>query len=507
MIARRRRVALLAFALVLPAACSTTGSADRSPTTEANGPTSVDPGSSTTSSTPTASEGPVPELEWSPCGGRFECADLEVPVDAEDPDGETLTIALNRLPATDQDQKIGSLIFNPGGPGGSGTLIIQQLLFPAELQARFDMVGFDPRGVGDSDPLQCNSHLQEIYDADPTMEDAADEEHFLEVSQQFVDECEQKYADLLPHLGTVDVAADLDRIRIALGEEKLNFVGYSYGTSIGQQYARLYPDRVRTMILDGVVDQSVDGVTAASQQAAGFERALANYIRSCDDDGCFDEGTRAVIDRVIAAAETEPIPAPDADRPATPGVVNLGLGYALYSEFLWSDLTFALRSAADGDASRLVQLADSYLGRSGDGSYDHGFEIYFAVSCLDSRWPSEPEDVFAAAERAGAESPTFGEAIVNDYARCSIWPTPPQPLEPVPTDVEGLAPVLVISTTGDPATPYENGVKVADQLPGARLVTYEGEGHTIFLQGTRCVDDVALDYLIDAEVPAEDLTC
>lgn len=456
---------------------------------------------------PSSDAGPTPTLSWSPCGARFECADLEVPLDHDDPDGPTTTIALNRRAANDPEQRIGAILFNPGGPGGSGKQIVTQLLFPKDILDRFDIIGFDPRGVGDSDGLDCHTHLQELYDADPTMEDAADERAYLDVSEQFIAECEEKYADVLPHLGTIDVAHDVDRIRAALGDQQINYVGYSYGTSIGQQYARLYPERVRTMVIDGVVDQTVSGIEAAATQAEGFELALANYIRTCDADGCFDDDTRTVIERVVAAAEKAPIPAPNADLPATPGVVNLALGYPLYSEFLWGELTRALDDADDGDGSGLVDLADGYLNRSPDGAYDGGFEIYFAVSCLDSPWPDDPTAFFAASKAAAEESPNFGEAIVNDYVRCALWPTPPQPLEPVPSDIEGLAPLLVVSTTGDPATPYENGVRVARQIPDALLLSYEGEGHTIFLQGNECVDDIGVDYLLTATVPADDVTC
>ena len=335
-----------------------------------------------------------------------------------------------------------------------------------------------------------------------------DLDHYLYLSRAFVDECAKKYADLLPHLGTANVARDVDRIRAALGDPKISFVGYSYGTSIGQQYAKEFPTHLRALILDGVVDPSVDGLTAAADQAAGFERALDAYIGDCDARNCIPGGARAAIDRVVADAEKAPIPATGADRPVTPGVVNVALGYALYSDFLWADLTDALRSALRNDGTDLVQLADGYLQRDSDGTYGGLFEIYFAVGCLDAKWPRNPDTVFAAAKRAAKSSPNFGEAIVNDYVRCALWPTPPQPLTPVPSGIHELPPVLVISTTGDPATPYENGVHVAKQIPGARLVTHRGEGHTVFMQGTSsCVDDLGVDYLLTAEVPSEDVTC
>jgi len=450
---------------------------------------------------------PVPQLEWSECRTGLECADLQVPLDHDDPDGEKITIALARRPARDPGSRIGSVVVNPGGPGASGITAVSYMLLPAAVTERFDVVGFDPRGVGDSTALDCHSHLQAIYDADPTMEDAADADHYRTVSEDFVEECEVGHADLLPHLGTEDVARDLDLIRSALGDDGLTYVGYSYGTSIGQQYARLFPHKVRAMVLDGVVDLDRTGLEAAEDQARGFTRAMDAYVAECDATNCFGAPTREVVGQVIASSEAEPIPAPGADRPATPGVVTLALSQAMYSRLLWSRLTSALRDAGEGDATGLVALADSYLQRQSDGSYANGFEIYFGVSCLDSQWPDSFDEVLAAGKDVGSRYPIFGEALVNDYARCALWPGEADPLEPIPADIEGLAPLLFISTTGDPATPHESGVKVAAAIPGARLITNVGEGHTVFASGKPCIDRAASAYLVDLTLPDEDLRC
>lgn len=502
----RVHIGALAALLVTATACSASGTAI-APTT-----TTIQPRATTTSgpapNTTATTIHEVEDITWTPCGrSGFECATLHVPLDRDEPDGPKIAIALNRRPAADPSRRIGSLVFNPGGPGASGKDLVRALQLPREILDRFDIVGFDPRGVGDSDGLACHSHLQEMYDADPTIDDRTDRDHYIAASKAFVEECADKYRSILPHLGTVEVAEDLDDIRAALGDEQLDYVGYSYGTSIGQQYARLYPERVRTMILDGVVDESVDGLTVLTEQARGFEAALDGYLRDCDAKSCLRAGARATLDRVTTAAEKAPIPSATADRPATPGVVNLAVAYSLYSELLWPSLTSALARADAGDGSELVALADDYLGREGD-RYDGSFEIYFAVSCLDSKWPTDPEAYFEAADAAARVAPTFGEATVLDGLRCAYWPTPPQPLPQIPSNIPGLAPVLVISTTGDPATPYENGVRVARRIPGARLLTHRGEGHTVAFEGvSTCVDDVATNYLINAKVPATDITC
>lgn len=509
--ASRRRTALVvlvAGALVLGACSKSKDGAEPTTTTRASTTTRPSSTSTTAGSTTTTTTPAVSTLTWTECDGGFECSSLEVPVDHRNPRGPKLTLGLARRPARNPAERIGSLLMNPGGPGGSAVELIQSIPLPTELTDRFDIVGFDPRGVGRSSALDCGTHLQAIYNADPTMEDDADRQAFLEASQAFVDECGQKYPDLLPHLGTADVARDMDLVRAALGEDKISYVGYSYGTSIGQQYARLFPTRIRAMVLDGVVDPAQSGIAGAAGQANGFSQALDAFIAECDRGTCgLDQPAGAVIDEVIAASEKQPIPANRSDRPATPGVVSLALAQALYTEELWPQLARALSQAQTGNGNGLVQLADAYLQRRPDGSYPFGFEIYFAVSCLDSTWPRDPQVVFDAAKGIGIAYPRLGEGLVNDYIRCALWPVPPNPLTAVPSTMKGLPPIVVISTTGDPATPYASGLRIAQQIPDARLVTNVGEGHTIYAQGKACVDDPVTTYLIDLTAPEDGLWC
>ena len=505
-------LAVVALTFTAVTACSQSGkqaTPDPSSTTAVSQPPkSTSPyDETTTSETDEQPSATVPELDWTECNPGLECAEMPVPLDHADPDGEVITIALVRRPARNQSARIGSVVINPGGPGGSGIEAVSYLLFPPSVTERFDIVGFDPRGVGESTALDCRTHLQAIYDADPTIDEPADVDHLIDVSQKFVDECEANHGDQLPHMGTVNVAHDLDMIRAAVGDEQLTYVGYSYGTSIGQQYARLYPDRVRAMVLDGVVDVNRTGIEGAEGQAEGFTRAFDAYVANCDSQSCLPAPARSVIEQVIAAAEASPIPASAADRPATPGVVSLAMARAMYSQILWPQLTRALSDAIDGDATGLVDLADAYLQREPDGSYASGFEIYFAVSCLDAEWPADSDELLAAGVDVGSRYPLWGEALVNDYVRCSLWPVDPQPLEPIPADIEGLAPIVFISTTGDPATPYESGVRVAASVPGARLITNVGEGHTVFGNGKPCIDDTVAAYLVDLTVPEQDLRC
>ncbi len=505
----RRSLVLVTAVAIVAAACSVSGSrrqATGSTPTTATGSTSST-GPSTTSPDVTTSTPTPDSLRWTDCDGSYQCATLRVPLDYARPDGPKLSLAIARRQATNTGERIGSLLINPGGPGGSAIELIENISLQAELTDRFDIVGFDPRGVGRSSPLDCHSHLQQMYDADPTLEDRADRARYLTVSRAYVAECRRKYMDVLPYLGTQNVARDMDEVRKALGDRQLNYVGFSYGTSIGQQYAHLFPTRIRAMVLDGVVETDVSGMQGAATQADGFERALGAFLKDCANQSSCELGPNPgkVVDRVIDAAEKHPIPAPDADRPATPGIVELGIGQALYAKQLWGQLAKALHEAAGGDGGGLVELADEYLQRRPDGSYPNLSEIYFAVSCLDSTWPRDADAVFAAAKRVGKKDPRLGEGLVNDYVRCALWPVRPKPL-PKAT-AAGSPAILVISTTGDPATPYASGVAVARRLPKGVLLTNVGDGHTVFAQGKECVDTAVVEYLLKLDPPADGQRC
>lgn len=493
---RRRLGPLFVVVGLLAGACASEADApevgaDRTTTTEEAGTSTTEGGESFT---------PEP-IEWDDCGS-IECATLEVPRDYDDPGGERIEIYAVRHAATG-DRK-GALFTNPGGPGASGAELaeILPLILPSEITERFDIIGVDPRGVGGSTPIDCGVEAAELYGVDATIDSPEDETALLEISQRYVDDCAERYAGLLPHVGTREVARDMDAVRAAMGDDQLSFLGFSYGTVIGQVYADLFPERVRSMVLDGVVELGPTGLDLADDQAAGFETALARFVEYCDAaEGCDVAGdTLAAVEEVLTLAE-EPggIPAPGADRDAGPGEANLGISYALYSQTLWTQLGEALAEALDGDGSDLVGLADGYLG-AGD------FEIYFAVNCLDFAWPVGDPDAFLRAAKATAEaSPHFGEALVNDYIRCVDWPVPPDPLEA--TSAPGTPPIVVVSTTGDPATPYEAGVRVAERLENGVLVTNEGDGHTVVADGKACIDDLIVAYLVDDVIPEDATTC
>jgi len=283
-----------------------------------------------------------------------------------------------------------------------------------------------------------------------------------------------------------------------MGDDQISYLGYSYGTSIGQVYADEFPDRVRAMVIDGVLELGPTGIETAEEQALGFEQALEAFAEDCDaDDSCpLAPDTMGAIDEMAQQVEEAPIPADPRDF--GPGELSTGLALPLYAEYLWPDLASAIASALDGDGTEMVGLADQYLSI---GSFD----IYFAVNCLDFEWPDDPQELLAAGAAMEEEAPHFGAPIVNDYVRCAMWPVDAEPLEAV--TAPGTPPILVISTTGDPATPYEAGVRTAERLESGVLLTNEGEGHAVAFNGVACVDDAVVTYLVDLEPPDDGTTC
>lgn len=495
--APRALAAVLALAS-LAAACAS--EADGNPLSA--GATSTTGGDGTTSTT--TGDGPaefVPEpIEWEDC--QFgECAHPLVPLDYRDPTGEMIELSVARTPAS--GDRIGALFVNPGGPGASGVdfASVLAMILPNDISERFDIVAVDPRGVGGSSPIDCGVDAEDLYAVDASIDSPEDRAALLDISEQYVDDCTIKYGDVLPFVGTRDVARDMDAVRAAMGDEQISYLGFSYGTAIGQVYADLFPQRVRSMILDGVLELGPSGLELAADQAAGFETALARWVEFCNaGEGCETAGNAlGAVEQVLALAEQPGgIPA-STGRAAGPGEVSLGIALALYSQSLWSDLDTAIAAALGGDGRELVDLADQYIG-IGD------FEIYFAVNCMDFSWPTgDPEAFLSAAKAAAVTAPHFGEALVNDYIRCVDWPVPADPLEP--TAAPGTPPILVVSTTGDPATPYEAGVRVAERLESGVLVTNEGDGHTVVADGKPCIDDLVVAYLVDGTVPPDGTTC
>lgn len=466
--------------------------------------------------------GPVPEglesfyeqeLAWESCDGG-ECASLTVPINYEEPGGATIELALLRVPAGDSKQ--GSLVINPGGPGGSGVDYAQQagMVISDDVRGHFDIVGFDPRGVARSAPIECydDAQMDAYLGADPTPDDAAEEAAISELLMDFAASCEENAGELLGFVSTVEVARDMDVLRAALGEDQLDYLGASYGTFIGATYAELFPATVGRFVLDGAVDPTMSSLDMGLGQAAGFEQATREYVQSCIDSGDCPLGSdvdsgMAGITAFLDELDANPIPLEgDAAGELTEGWGVLGIIVAMYDEGAWPILTTALRSAMDdGDASMLMFMANIYASRSSDGTYDgNGMQAITAVNCLDRAGEPDldPDQVLAQFEEV---APTFGRYLAGEGA-CSYWPVEAQTvLENY--DAEGAAPILVIGTTRDPATPYEWAVALADTLSSGVLVTYDGDGHTAYGRSNDCIDDAVDAYLIEGTVPEDGLSC
>lgn len=438
-------------------------------------------------------------LEWDDCGGDLECATLVVPLDWGKPGGDTIELAVSRIPASG-DEQLGAIATNPGGPGASGNgFIAGGGVFDDELTERFDTLSWDPRGVGESAPLGCAGDTAEEFlrlDSDP--DDPAEQAALDRGAEAVADGCESAAGDLLPFVGTGSVARDLEAIRRAYGKP-LAYFGFSYGTAIGLEHLELFPGTLAGVVLDGVVDPTDTLTDLLRGQTEGFERTVGTMFASCPagESDCPDGGAAAAYDEVAAAVEVSPLPA-SGDDELGPSDLTTATLLATYDEGFWSLLFDGLSQAQEGDGSTLLTLAEAY--RSA-GAYD----LYQAVSCLDSVNPRGGAAWATFAAELEGVSSRFGASIANEMLPCAFWPVPPVPVTG-PVVAEGSGPVLVIGTTGDAATPLSQAEAVAATLAEGHLVVHEGEGHTAYATSS-CVQDVVAAFLIDGEVPADGTRC
>lgn len=466
------------------------------------------------------STAPATSLDWTPCRGKLtsqaglQCATLAVPIDPATPDGPTLDLALTRKKSTGSaDERIGSLVMNPGGPGGSGLefLANASMAFPSSLTDRFDLVSFDPRGVGESDPVRCldDDQKDEQLEGDLSPDDDAERAHSEAQQAELRKGCETRNPDLVTHMSTADVAADMDRIRAAVGDEKLNYLGYSYGTAIGATYAAKFPGNIRAMVLDGSVSPSASVADQAMVQATGFERTLGNFVATCDaDKSCaLAPDTAAAIESTRRSLEEKPVEVKTGagTRTLTSDLFDYGLATALYDTSTWGPTAKAIKNIRSGGAKTILALVDRQTGRQADGGYDNSSDAQTMVNCADQNDHLTEEQARVEEEKIRAAAPTFGGLLGAGLTGCNDWPAPAEPT-PAPSAV-GAPPILVIGTVGDPATPYEWAQEMSAALTGSVLLTYEGDGHTAFLRGGPCIEDAVVDYLVDLTLPAAGTRC
>ena len=451
-------------------------------------------------------------LVWHRCGA-IQCATLAVPLDWSRPDGAKITLSLARHPA--REHRIGVLLSNPGGPGGSGIELVQQAtdFVNRSVLDRFDIVSWDPRGVGASTPVACNRNLDFFYEVDGNGTDAATARANAAVSQRLVAGCRRASSRLLPFMSTKATVNDMDAIRAAMQMPKIDYLGFSYGTYIGALYAEKYPTRVRSMVLDGAIDPAVPTDDSTLRQAVGFERSLDAFFAWCHDDSscAFARGAdpRAAYDDLTHSLtdESDPATVHGEHRLLGAGEASIGVANALYSGRAgWEDLGKALNDAARGDGSALLAQADQYTGRQPGGTYDNETAAFYATVCIDAPSPPTLAAVTKLAERAQRVAPHFGASTVWSGLPCTYWPVPPVG-GPAPIHAAGAPPIVVVGNTDDPATPYSGAEALSKELSSGHLLTYVGEGHTAYGRGDSCVDDAIDTYLISLEVPATGMRC
>jgi pimeloyl-ACP methyl ester carboxylesterase len=440
---------------------------------------------------------------------QFGCGKLAVPLDYASPAAGTVQLFVVRVHYTEQKQsdRLGSLLVNPGGPGGSGVTLAASLVnqLSTEVFDHFDVVGFDPRGVGLSTPLTCISDRQKdrLAAEDPDVRTAAGRLVARSSAATVVKGCVTKYGATLAHFNTTEAARDLDRIRAAVGDSKLNYLGYSYGTRLGAVYAHLFPTRVRVAVLDGAVDPVAPELTTDEAQTRAFESAFDQFAADCRTrPACAVLGNpRSVVTALIAAADRTPIPSsvPTDTRTATGGIVTTAVVSALYDQTSWVSLGQALIAARSGDAKGLFALADQYNQRdSTTGHFANLLDANLAVNCNDSTLRLTDAEIARTATDWIMKYPIFGRNAAADLYSCYSWPKSGYPLPPA--SAPGAPPILVIGTVHDPATPYPAAKTMAQALGTGVELTWDGEGHTAYPK-TPCVAAKVNTYLITAAVP------
>ncbi|MFF4221724.1 alpha/beta hydrolase [Streptomyces abikoensis] len=513
-----RARALLAAALLTLTATSCSGTGDAQ---EKQHPPRTAPNAPTEAAAPLQTQ----KLDWKACpppsrsedagtagrppGPDWECATLRAPLDYAHADGEKIGIAMIRAKATDQSHRIGSLLFNFGGPGGSGVTTLPAFADDYRtLRTRYDLVSFDPRGVGRSNGVTClpDKELDAYYAADATPATPAEQNALVDRVKKYAEGCQKRSGKFLPHIGTTNAARDMDLMRQVLGDDKLHYFGVSYGTELGGVYAHLFPKNVGRALMDGVVDPSSDPLQSALAQAAGFQLALGDYMTACTktSDNC---PTEQQINSLLERLEKKPVPG-GGGRDLTQSLATSGIAQSLYSKEFWDYLTEGVEDAENGDGKILLMLGDSMNGRGQDGAYSSLQASLNAITCADFSQRYTAADIERRAAEFRKASPVFGDFMAWSLLQCTGWPVKGEWQTP-DVSAKGSAPILVVGNTGDPATPYEGAHKMAQELgKGVGVeMTYRGEGHGAYDSGNACVKSAVDAYLLEGTVPAPGKVC
>jgi pimeloyl-ACP methyl ester carboxylesterase len=457
-------------------------------------------------------------LAWAPCSDDLSCAWLTVPLDYAQPNGPTIRIRVSRVTATGPaEARQGSLVVNPGGPGASGldlAAYVAQAIAP-NVARQFDIVGFDTRGVGLSAPITCMTGAQTTawLRADASPDTAAEQARLMSLARDLADGCVSRSPALASNVGTANTIRDLDILREVLGDTRLNWLGYSYWTYVGSLYAEQFPENVGRFVLDGAVDPSLESMEVARGQSVGFQTAMRRFAHYCaTGKGCpFAGSVNDVlrgINLLLARLDRAPLPA-HAGRDLVQSEALGAMFYAMYSPAMWPSLRLALRQATRGDGTDLQSMSDFANERTGTNAYATNMASAFpAISCWDMPVAVGKAGLRTAAKvwSRGVAVPDMARAMAWGNASCSQW-FGHATRGAVPISSTTTAPILVVGTTFDPATPYAWAQSLSRQLPSSTLLTFRGDGHTAYGGNSRCIDDAVDTYLLTGVVPAPGTVC
>jgi len=455
-------------------------------------------------------------VHWTGCQGGFDCTKVTVPLDYANPSGPTIQIAVTRLKVA---RSQGSLLVNPGGPGGSGVVLAREAanIYSPRLLEAYDIVGFDPRGVGGSSPVHCvtDKQMDQLLEADWTPDTPAERARLATLSRRFGAGCARLTPGIAAHMSTQEAARDMDIVRAILGEEKANYLGWSYGTLLGAQYAELFPQNVGRFVLDGVLPNSLDLDRSYIGQAAAYDAGLRRFAADCLTRavcplrGSVDQAI-AQIRAFLARLDRKPIAGWNG-RALNESLATNALYDSLYAPpYTWDQLRPALAAAFKGNGEPLLAIQDSMVDRDPvTNKYTSNLnEAYFVVTCSDFPALGGTDHAAALATQAVRSAPVFG--VTNAWLTLPCWQFAPRPASSTPAPpihATGSAPILVVSTTHDPATPYQDGVDVANQLDNATLLAFDADGHTAYRRGSTCIDNAVDAYLIDGVMPPKGTVC
>lgn len=438
------------------------------------------------------------------------CATFKVPYDYNKPSVGQFSLKLVKHPASKPAKRIGSMLVNPGGPGFGGSFLAEDVTsyFGGDLIDSFDIIGWDPRGTGQSTPfVDCIDNYDKYFAADPTPETPAQKTALIDATRLFSEECQKKSGDILPYISTNNTVRDMDAIRAALGEDKITYFGFSYGSELGATWVTMFPSTVRAAVLDGAVDPNADYMQAGLDQAKGFDTEFNKFLAQCSQDASCafhnNGDAEGAYDKLIQQLDAHPLVVSKTRTVVNQSIAFTAISEAMYSSTSWPELETALSDAQKGDGSGLLSLYDSYYQRTPDGKYGNELEAFYSILCMDDPGPATIEATDAYLPKFEAVAPRLAHGFTSGYG-CVFWKAKPDLR--IKITGKGAGPVIVIGTTGDPATPLASSRKMAAALEDGRLIVVEANRHTGY-GVNECVNNAVNKYLITAKVEFKEKAC